>query len=71
MIDFYISKRDIKKAMPQATNYLINENWKKVREYCEREDIPLFDRSTVPTQAFCDYMRIDKDLLLSKMREVD
>ena len=68
MIDFYISKKDIKKAMPSASDYLINKHWANVREYCDKRGIVLFDRFTVPTQAFCEYMKIDKELLLSKMR---
>ena len=69
MIEFYISKKDIKKAMPSASNYLINKHWANVREYCDKRGIVLFDRSTVPTDAFCKYMKIDKELLLMKMRE--
>lgn len=69
MIDFYISKKDIKKAMPSASNYLIGKNFAKVKKYCNQNNIPLFDNMTLPTQAFCDYMKIDKELLLFKIKK--
>lgn len=69
MQEFYITKKDIKKAFTGASDYLINKHFQECKGYCVKKGIPLFDNRTVPTKAFCEYLKLDCKDFIKKIKE--
>ena len=71
MKEFFITKKDIKSVLIDMSDYKIDNIWREFRIDYESKGKKLFDRSTVPTDAFCKYIGIGKEDLLNVIKKGD
>lgn len=58
---FYITVSDIHLVFSDISLSTARRRFQECKQYCEKKGIPLLDRGSVPTSAFCKFMKINKE----------
>ena len=66
---FYITVKDIHIVFDGKSKSTAQKNFFKCKDYCKEHNIPLLDKESVPTKAFCEILKIDYDLFVKTLQE--
>lgn len=66
---FYITVQDIHTVFDGKSKSTAQKNFYKCKDYCKEHTIPLLDKESVPTPAFCEFMKIDYEMFVEVLKE--
>lgn len=66
---FYITVSDIHTIFHDKSKSTAQKNFANCKKYCEEKGIPLLDKESVPTKAFCDFKKLDMKLFVEVLKE--
>lgn len=69
MEKFYITVSDIHLVFSDRSKATARRNFQLCKKHCDEKGIPLLDSGSVPTQAFCDFKKIDYEMFVEVLKE--